>query len=138
VLGRIDLEGKVVHTWEMPYPAQCGRLTERGTLFYNGKTPESSDRFISRKPYKIGAVMEVDWHGHMLREVQHPDRHHDGIFLRNGNLLLLLCLAQLLRELVPKVKRGMPGTEHNGEMYGAGRITESSKFLACEMQKQHA
>ena len=28
----IDLEGKVVHTWQMPYPAQYGRLTERGTL----------------------------------------------------------------------------------------------------------
>jgi hypothetical protein len=113
----IDLEGKVVHTWEMPYPAQYGRLTERGTLFYNGKTPDSSDRFISRKPYKIGAVMEADWNGHVLWEVQHPDHHHDGILLRNGNVLLL-CLAQLPRELVPKIKGGMPGTEHNGAMYG--------------------
>ena len=46
----IDIEGKVVHTWQMPYPAQYGRLTERGTLFYNGKTPETSERFISGKP----------------------------------------------------------------------------------------
>ena len=113
----IDLEGKVVHTWQMPYPAQYGRLTERGTLFYNGKTPESSDRFISGKPYKIGAVMEVDWHGRVLWEVQHPDHHHDGILLRNGNVLLL-CLVQLPRELVPKIKGGMPRTEHHGDMYG--------------------
>ena len=113
----IDLEGKVVHTWQMPYPAQYGRLTERGTLFYNGKTPESSDRFISGKPYKIGAVMEADWHGRVLWEVQHPDHHHDGILLRNGNVLLL-CLVQLPRELVPKIKGGMPGTEHHGTMYG--------------------
>ena len=113
----IDLEGKVVHTWQMPYPAQYGRLTERGTLFYNGKTPETSERFISGKPYKIGAVMEVDWNGRVMWEVQHPDHHHDGILLRNGNVLLL-CLAQLPRELVPKIKGGMPGTEHNGEMYG--------------------
>jgi hypothetical protein len=113
----IDLEGKVVHTWQMPYPAQYGRLTERGTLFYNGKTPESSDRFISGKPYKIGAVMEADWHGRVLWEVQHPDHHHDGILLRNGNVLLL-CLVQLPRELVPKIKGGMPGSEHHGIMYG--------------------
>src|SRR6266700_3519502 len=34
----IDLHGKVVHTWRMPYPAgQYGYLTEKGTLFYNGK-----------------------------------------------------------------------------------------------------
>ena len=113
----IDLEGKIVHTWQMPYPAQYGRLTERGTLFYNGKTPESSDRFISGKPYKIGAVMEADWHGRVLWEVQHPDHHHDGILLRNSNVLLL-CLVQLPRELVPKIKGGMPGTEHHGAMYG--------------------
>jgi Arylsulfotransferase (ASST) len=113
----IDLDGKVVHTWQMPYPAQYGRLTKRGTLFYNGKTPEYSDRFISGKPYKIGAVMEADWHGRVLWEVQHPDHHHDGILLRNGNVLLL-CLVQLPRELVPKIKGGMPGTEHHGAMYG--------------------
>ena len=73
----------------MPYPAQYGCLTERGTLFYNGKTPSEPDRFMSDKPYKIGAVMEVDWNGRVLWEVRHPDHHHDGIRLRNGNVLLL-------------------------------------------------
>ena len=61
--------------------------------------------------------MEADWHGRVLWEVQHPDHHHDGILLRNGNVLLL-CLVQLPRELVPKIKGGMPGTEHHGTMYG--------------------
>ena len=114
----IDLEGKVVHIWEMPYPpGNYGYLTDRGTLFYNGKTPENSDRFISGKPWKGGAALEVDWNGCVLWEVQHPDHHHDGIRLRNGNVLLL-CLSPLPQDLVPKVKGGMPGTEHNGEMYG--------------------
>src|SRR5205823_10706800 len=32
----IDLRGKVVHTWKMPYsPGLSGYLTERGTLYYN-------------------------------------------------------------------------------------------------------
>ena len=59
----IDLEGKVVHTWQMPYPAQYGRLTERGTLFYNGKTPETSERFISGKPRSraTSGRMETAW-----------------------------------------------------------------------------
>ena len=36
----IDLDGKVVHTWSMPYPpGLSGYLTERGTLFYNGRRP---------------------------------------------------------------------------------------------------
>ncbi|HXV80235.1 MAG TPA: hypothetical protein VEG60_10190 [Candidatus Binatia bacterium] len=46
----IDLGGKVIHTWQMPYaPGNYGYLTERGTLFYNGKTPDDSGRFISRQ-----------------------------------------------------------------------------------------
>lgn len=113
----IDLDGTVTHTWQMSYPAQYGCLTERGTLFYNGKTPAAPDSFIADKPYKIGAVMEVDWNGRVIWEVQRPDHHHDGIRLRNGNVLLL-CLARLPRELAPKIKGGMKGTEHNGDIYG--------------------
>lgn len=113
----IDLDGTVVHTWQMPYPAQYGRLTERGTLFYNGRTPGTANSFISDKPYKIGAVMEVDWNGRVLWEVQHPDHHHDGIRLQNGNVLLL-CLARLPRKLASKIKGGMAGTEYRGDMYG--------------------
>lgn len=113
----IDLDGAVVHTWQMPYPAQYGCLTERGTLFYNGKTPSGPNKFISDKPYKIGAVMEVDWNGRMLWEVRNPNHHHDGIRLRNGNVLLL-CLTKLPLEIASRVKGGMANTEHNGEMYG--------------------
>jgi len=65
----IDLGGKVIHTWQMPYaPGNYGYLTERGTLFYNGKTPDDSGRFISRQPWKGGAVLEADWNGRVLWE----------------------------------------------------------------------
>jgi hypothetical protein len=30
---------------------------------------------------------------------------------------LLICLALLPRNLIPKIQGGLPGTEHNGEMY---------------------
>ena len=114
----VDLEGNVVHTWQMPYaPGNYGYLTERGTLFYNGQTVEDSTRFISKQPWKGGAALEADWNGRMLWEVRHPDHHHDGIRLRNDNVLLL-CLAKLPADLVPRIKGGIPGTEHNGEMYG--------------------
>lgn len=57
----IDIDGKVVHTWQMPYPpGNYGYLTERGTLFYNGKVIEDSNRFISRQPWKGGAALEAD------------------------------------------------------------------------------
>ena len=113
----IDIDGEVVHTWQMPYPpGNYGYLTESGTLFYNGKITEDSNRFIIRQPWKGGAVLEADWNGRVLWEVRHPDHHHDGIRLRNGNVLLL-CLSPLPKDLVPKIRGGMPGTEHEGEMY---------------------
>lgn len=113
----IDMQGTVAHTWQMPYPPRYGYLTDRGTLFYNGKISEDSERFISGQPYKNGSALEVDWSGRVLWEVRHADHHHDGIRLRNGNVLLL-CLAQLPPDLVPKVRGGVPGSEHNGEIYG--------------------
>ena len=39
----IDLRGKIVHQWRMPYPPGLyGYFTEKGTLFYNGKIPNDS------------------------------------------------------------------------------------------------
>src|SRR6266540_5307342 len=113
----IDLDGKVVHTWQMPYPpGMYGYLTDSGTFFYNGKTVDNSTRYINGKPGKGGAALEADWNGRVLWEVRHPDHHHDGIRLRNGNVLLI-CLAQLRDYLVAQVKGGLPGTEHDGKMY---------------------
>jgi hypothetical protein len=90
----VDLQGEVVHTWNIPYPpGLSGYLTERGTLFYNGRTSEES--FLSRFPFKGGVVLEADWNGKVLWEVRHPDHHHHGILLRNGNVLLH-CMAEVL------------------------------------------
>ena len=89
----IDLEGKVAHTWELPYaPGLSGYLTERGTLFYNGRTEENS--FLSRYPFKGGVALEADWQGNVLWEVRHPDHHHQGILQRNGNVLMH-CLGRV-------------------------------------------
>src|SRR5216683_1656253 len=50
----ISLDGRVVHTWKMPYPPGLyGYLTEKGTLFYNGKIP--NDTFLGKAPFKGGA-----------------------------------------------------------------------------------
>src|SRR5438552_16871487 len=81
----IDLQGKIVHTWNMPYsPGQSGYLAERGTLYYNGRSLENNP--LSRFPLKGGVALEADWTGKVLWEVRHPDHHHDGILLRNGNV----------------------------------------------------
>jgi hypothetical protein len=113
----IDLKGNVVHSWTMPYPPGLyGFLTDRGTLLYNGKIPNESH--AGQSAFKGGAVLEMDWNGRVLWEVKHPDHHHDGLRLRNGNVLLM-CSTPLPDEIVLKVKGGRPGTEYDrGKMDG--------------------
>ena len=111
----IDMAGTLVHRWEMPYaPGLYGYLTPRGTLFYNGKIP--SETHLGKTPFMGGAAMEVDWNGRVLWELKHPEHHHDGIRLKNGNVMLL-CAADLPTEIAGRVKGGRAGTEFdNGRM----------------------
>jgi outer membrane protein assembly factor BamB len=114
----IDMQGEVVHTWTVPYPPGLyGYLTPAGTLIYNGKVLDPGDtRFIASGPWKGGALLELTWDGQVLWEVRHPDHHHDGIRLRNGNVLLL-CLTALSDDIARRVHGGMPGSEHEGQMH---------------------
>lgn len=110
----IDMQGEVVHTWALPYPpGLSGYLTPRGTLFFNGRVPEESERYIASGGWKAGIALEMDWEGNVLWEVRHPDHHHDGIRLANGNVLLL-CMAPLPEDLAVRVQGGQAGTEYNG------------------------
>src|SRR5207248_6654178 len=98
----IDLMGKIVHTWKMPYPPGLyGYLTDRGTLFYNGKIP--NDTFMGKQPWQGGVALEADWHGNVLWEILQPDDRHDGRLLPNGNVLLL-CSTALPDEIAQQVQ----------------------------------
>ncbi|HVA23860.1 MAG TPA: aryl-sulfate sulfotransferase [Chloroflexota bacterium] len=118
----IDIEGRVVHTWQMPYrPGLYGYLTDRGTLFYNGKIP--NETFIGKSPFKGGVAMEVDWNGNILWEVKQPDHHHDGRLLRNGNVVLL-CSTELPSEIARRVRGGLAGTEYDGGKMNGDYLVE--------------
>jgi hypothetical protein len=118
----IDLEGNVVHRWDTPYPAgRYGYLTERGTLFFNGRIPDST--WIGRQAFRGGAALEMDWQGRVLWEVQHPGHHHDGIRLRNGNVLLL-CATAIPAELAAQVQGGRAGSEAEGGTIYASYLLE--------------
>jgi Arylsulfotransferase (ASST) len=114
----IDMQGKPVHTWKLPHPPGLyGYLLDNGNLFYNGKPLTELARLPAwQRGFKAGAAMEVDWQGRVLWEVRHPDHHHDGRKLRNGNVILL-CMEKMPRELIPRIQGGLPGTEHDGDMY---------------------
>ena len=118
----IDMDGKVVHRWEMPYPPGLhGYLTERGTLFYNGKIP--NDTHLGKTPFMGGAVMEVDWNGKVLWEVKNPEHHHDGVRLRNGNVMLI-CARELSPAIARRVRGGRGGSEYEGGRMNADYLLE--------------
>lgn len=118
----IDMDGTEVHRWDMPYaPGLYGYLTERGTLFYNGKIP--NETHLGKTPFMGGAAMEVDWQGRVLWEVKHPEHHHDGIRLKNGNIMLL-CATELPDAIARQVKGGRPGTEFDGGKMLADYLVE--------------
>jgi hypothetical protein len=118
----IDMQGNVVHTWQMPYPpGQSGYLTDRGTLFYNGQIPNESH--VGRAPHKGGAALEMTWSGRLLWEVKHPDHNHDGIRLRNGNVMLI-CQKPLPGDVAAKVQGGRPGSEYDGGKMDAPYLVE--------------
>lgn len=118
----IDIQGNVVHTWNMPYqPGLYGYLTDTGTLFYNGQI--RNDSFIGQTPFMGGAVMEADWNGKILWELKQPDHHHDGRLLRNGNVLLL-CSAPLPATVARRVRGGLAGSEQPGGVINSDYLLE--------------
>jgi hypothetical protein len=112
----------------MPYPpGLSGYLTERGTLFYNGRTSE--DSFLSRFPFKGGVVLEADWNGKVLWELRHPHHHHHGILLRNGNVLLN-CLGQVPDDIARRVKGGAEEGSLPSGQYASRQEAEAGKMYS--------
>ena len=111
----VDMDGKVVHTWRLPYrPGLYGHLLDNGHLFYSGKVMTDLERFEAWAHFKAGAALEVDWNGKTLWEVNHPDHHHDARKLRNGNVMLL-CLRALPAR-IPRAREGRnAGDRDRGE-----------------------
>src|SRR5262245_7789337 len=99
--------------------------TWRGTLFYNGRTSEES--FLSRFPFKGGVVLEADWNGKVLWNVRHPDHHHHGILLRNGNVLLH-CMAEVPDDVARRVTGGMVESNMQSGQYAPRPQAEAGKM----------
>jgi len=121
----VDMQGEVVHTWQAPYPpGDYGYLLPNGNLFYNGKTPPQTpgEYFPAWPIFKGGAMLEIDWDGNIVWQHADPTHHHDGRRTESGGALYL-TIEELPAALVPRVQGGLPGTEHDGHMWG-DRIVE--------------
>jgi len=106
----IDMQGTVVHQWKMPLRA--GRhavILPNGNMGYNGRHPDSPERYAPWSMWHGGDFSEVTPQGEVVWHFEDPGHHHDARWLDNGNLLYAAC------ELVPAgfADRVKGGTAHH-------------------------
>ena len=88
----IDLEGRVVRTWESRYQAgQSAYLLENGHLLRAAQLAPEEQMFGGLA--RGGRVQEFTWDGELIWDFKfHDERrlaHHDICPMRNGNVLLI-------------------------------------------------
>lgn len=109
----IDMQGRVVHHWLLPYrPGAYGYLLDNGCLLVAGRTGKSPVPFGGAG----GTLMELDWDGKVLWEYVEDTMHHDFCRLPNGNTMIL-GWEPVPSDMVPHIKGGQPGTEHEGHIW---------------------
>lgn len=112
----IDMEGWIVHRWQMPYTAgQYARLLPNGNLFYQGAFP------VEETPLPMfggvgGHLLEVDWDNNLIAKHDDPYHNHDAQRMENGNFMIARY-APVPKSISTKVKGGIPGTEVEGTMW---------------------
>ena len=112
----LDSEGTVAHKWQLPHPPGLyGYLLPNGNLFFNGQVPDdnTAGRFHSWDRFKGGAMLEVDWDGHIVWEHRDADHHHDGRRTATGGAIYL-TVEQMSEADATRVQGGIPGSDAEG------------------------
>ena len=110
----IDMEGEVVHSWELAKGGvnRC-QLTKESNLFI-GEGSEGGPPLYAGKG---GRLREYDWSGNLVWEHQDDNHHHDARRLPNGNTLYI-AWEKFDNNAAKRVRGGIPGTEKDGIIYG--------------------
>ena len=110
----IDMEGNVVHQWEMPNElGHYAYLLDNGNLLASVRTEEGPQGL----PAKGGHLIEYDWNGNVVWEHIDHCQHHDFRRQKNGNTVYV-AWELLDAETSSRVPGGLPGQEHEDGIYG--------------------
>jgi len=124
----IDMKGRVVHHWKMPtFLGSDVRLLPNGNQIRVHKTGEEPAAFLGTGGKEL---VEVDWEGNTVWKYEDLYMHHDFCRLENGNTLLNRYV-KIPSEVAAKVRGGVPGTELEDGMWGAGfqEVTPGGKVV---------
>jgi len=110
----IDMEGRVVHQWKMPYPTGLHWvLLDNGNLLYAGYVENG---LLASFKGAGGELIEVDWDGNLVWNYKDPYLHHSFYRMPNGHTMVLRWV-QVPKDMAAKVKGGVPETEKDGVMW---------------------
>jgi hypothetical protein len=124
----IDMKGRIVHRWKMEHLAGGdGRLLPNGNLLRLNKTLKEPLHFLGSVSSEL---VEYGWEGKIVWRHDDPYMHHDFFRLENGNTLLNRHVL-VPKEMVPRIKGGIPGTELKEGMWDNGfqEITPGGKVV---------
>lgn len=122
----VDMEGRVCHRWHSDEGISYAYLLPNGNLLMRPNRPSAGAAATSgQQPATgagggataVGAVLELDWDGHLVWSYRDPMLHHDYERLPNGNTLVLL-FEEVPSELAQQVKGGFTTDDGPGEMLG--------------------
>ena len=104
----IDMEARVVHTWESQYTAgQDAYLLENGHLLRSATLNDSERHFSTAG--QGGRVQEFDWDGNLVWDFKFHDdtrvAHHAICRLPNGNVLLIVWEIKTADEAIAAGRR---------------------------------
>jgi outer membrane protein assembly factor BamB len=110
----IDMRGRVVHQWSMPYPPGLyGVLLDNGNLLYAGRVNDSP---LANLEGAGGVLLEVDWDGNPVWKYEDKYMHHTFYRMKNGNTMIVKWVP-VPDNIAAKVKGGLPGTELEGVIW---------------------
>ncbi len=120
----MDMEGRFVHRWQVPYPPGLhGIILPNGNLLYAAKPKDPSEYGFgwTRTFRGIGGVLyEIDWDSNIVWKADVPGQGHDFAVKENGNIIYVGWEPKGIvpDKIAAKVKGGRPGTELNGQIWG--------------------
>lgn len=110
----IGMRGEILHQWQFPLtPGNYAYLLPSGNLLWSGRTDEGPPL----RRGKGGLMREYDWHGNVVWEHIDHAQHHDFRRLEGGNTVYI-GWEPMPEEAAGRVQGGIPGTEHDGVIYG--------------------
>ncbi len=127
VMYLIDLRGKIVHEWSVPFSPLYGRLLPNGHVVIIGRNDKDAPDRPGIGKYEIGGVagwlVELDWDGKLVNKHVDLAMHHDFDRLPNGNTIYL-AWEPVSKDLRSKIRGGLKGTEFADGMIFNDKIVE--------------